>query len=175
MGAGFHPFFLPLVKETPWVHLGIFVRITLSCGWATSDQHGIVLFTWHQYPSFVRSMSCLSVSLLCSCNRAHLLWESQSLLSHGSPVCILIHGNGRGLQTILSTVPHEIIAGCVCYGHGQIRSFATIVALVSRGVFNFQTRSICRAERVDINDIQKIFGSSSTHTSAKCNSEAKLL
>lgn len=47
--------------------LGIFVRITLSCGWAAPHQHGAVLFTWDQYPSCVGPMCCLSVTeLTCS-------------------------------------------------------------------------------------------------------------
>lgn len=119
------------------MHLGIFVRITLQCSWATFNQHGTGLFTWHQHPSCVSSVCCLSVSLLCSCNRVHLLWETQSLCSRGSPVWILIHRNGRGLQTVLTTVPQESVAGSVRCGRGQTQSFVTIVALVSEGVFSF--------------------------------------
>ena len=63
---------------------------------------------------------------------------------------ILIHGDGRGLQTVLTAVPQEGVAGSVHCGHGQTGSFVTVVALVSKGFFRFQLMSMCRAERGDM-------------------------
>lgn len=122
-------------------------RALLCCGWRTLNQHGTVLFTWNQHPSCVSSMCPLPVSLPCGHDRAHMLWESQSSLSHCSPVWILIHRNGRGLQTVLTAVPREGVASSVHCGHGQTRSFVTIVALFSKVIFRFQLTSTCRAEK----------------------------